>query len=166
MFRPMRRSTQALPDLETEKILQTAASGVLALSGDGGYPYAVPMSFAYSDGKIYFHSAAEGHKIDAVKRSEKASFCIISEDNILPEKYTTAYRSVIAFGRIRIADGGEVVNGLRLIGRKYAPDDSPENCDREISGSLSRVAVLVMDIEAVTGKEGKELMMLRGKKEN
>lgn len=166
MFRQMRRSAQQLPEFEAEEILQTAKSGVLALSGDDGYPYAVPMSFAYSRGKIYFHSAVEGHKIDAVKRCEKASFCIISEDNILPEKYTTAYRSVIAFGRVSIADSAEeVIKGLRLIGRKYAPDDSMENCDKEINGALSHTAVLVMDIDAVTGKEAKELMLMRGKKE-
>ena len=163
MFRPMRRSAQKLPDSETEAILKTATSGVLALSGDDGYPYAVPMSFVYSEGRIYFHSAVEGHKIDAVKRCDKASFCVISEDNIIPERYTTAFRSVIAFGRIRLADGAEVIDALRLLGRKYAPDDSLENCDKEINSSLSHVAVLVMDVENVTGKEAKELMMLRKK---
>lgn len=165
MFRPMRRSLQQLPDNETEAILRTAASGVLALSGDDGYPYAVPMSFVYSNGKIYFHSAVEGHKIDAVKCCSKASFCVISEDKVIPEKYTTEFRSVIAFGKMRFADGGEIIDGLRLLGRKYAPDDSMENCDKEINSSLSHVAVLVMEVEHVTGKEAKELYMLREKRE-
>ena len=77
-------------------------SGVLALAGDNGYPYALPISYVYSDGKIYFHSAKSGHKIDAVKRCEKASFCVIAEDNIIPEEYTTYYKSVIVFGKLKI----------------------------------------------------------------
>ena len=165
MFRPMRRSAQMLPDNETEAILTTATSGVLALSGDDGYPYAVPMSFAYSDGKIYFHSAVEGHKIDAVKRCEKASFCVISEDNVISEKFTTEFKSVIAFGKMRFAEGGEVIDGLRLLGRKYSPSESAESCDGEINSSLSRVAVLVMEIEHLSGKEAKELHMRRKKGE-
>ena len=164
-MRPMRRSAQILPPDETEAILLNATSGVLALSGDDGYPYAVPMSFAYSDGRIYFHSAVEGHKIDCIKRSEKASFCVIAEDGVIPEKYTTAYKSVIAFGRIRFADGAEKIDGLKLLGRKYAPDGSPEDLKNEISGALERVAVLVFDIDALSGKEAKELMMKRRKKE-
>ena len=165
MFRPMRRSAQQLPVDETEAILKSATSGVLALLGDGGYPYALPMSFAYSDGKIYFHSAVEGHKIDAVKRCEKASFCVISEDNVIPERYTTEFRSVIAFGKMRFAEGAEIIDGLRLIGKKYAPDDSMENCDKEINSSLSHVAVLVMEIEHISGKEARELMVSRKKRE-
>lgn len=165
MIRPMRRGAQELPKNETLEILNTATSGVLALSGDDGYPYAVPMSFVYSDGKIYFHSAVCGHKIDAIKRCAKASFCVIAEDGIIPEKYTTEYKSVIAFGKIRIADGEEVVEALKLLGRKYAPDDCHENLMNEISGAISRVAVLVLDIENVTGKEAKELMTKRKKEE-
>ena len=165
MIRPMRRGAQELPENETLDILNTATSGVLALSGDDGYPYAVPMSFVYSDGKMYFHSAVCGHKIDAIKRCEKASFCIIAEDGIIPEKYTTEYKSVIVFGKIRIADGAEAVDALKLLGRKYAPDGSHENLMSEINGSLSRVAVLIFDVETMTGKEAKELMVKRKKEE-
>ncbi len=57
MFRPMRRKRQQLPQEECERILQKMTNGVLAVSGDEGYPYAVPISYVYADGCIYMHSA-------------------------------------------------------------------------------------------------------------
>lgn len=53
----MRRVRQQLPPEEAEEILRTATAGVLAVAGDDGYPYAVPVSYVYAGGKIYFHSA-------------------------------------------------------------------------------------------------------------
>ena len=76
----------------------------LALAGDDDCPYAVPISYAYSDSKLYFHGAKSGHKIDAIKRCDKASFCVIDKDDVVPEEYTTYFRSVIAFGKIRIME--------------------------------------------------------------
>ena len=88
MFREMRRKNQQLPREECCCILEEATSGVLAVSGDDGYPYAVPLSFAYADGRLYFHVAKSGHKLDALRRNPKASFCIIERDEIVPAEYT------------------------------------------------------------------------------
>lgn len=96
---------QELSRQEIADILHKGTSGVLALLGDNDYPYAVPISYVYDDGKIYFHSAKSGHKIDAIQRTEKASFCVIDKDLVVPEEYTTYFRSVIAFGQIRIIEG-------------------------------------------------------------
>lgn len=84
MFREMRRKRQALSASEVAEILYRGTSGVLALLGDEEYPYAVPLSYVYDEGKLYFHSATSGHKIDAVGRSAKASFCVIDQDLIRP----------------------------------------------------------------------------------
>ena len=100
MFRDMRRKKQLLSKDESEEILRRGTSGVLALAGDEGFPYAVPLSYVYEREKIYFHSAVSGHKIDAVSKSKKASFCVIGQDHVLPEKFTTRYKSVIAFGTV------------------------------------------------------------------
>ena len=97
MFRNMRRSKQVLSQEDSIAVLEKATSGVLAVSGDDDYPYAVPVSFVYADGKIFFHCAKSGHKLDAIARNSKVSFCVIDEDKIVPEEYTTYFRSVIAF---------------------------------------------------------------------
>ena len=102
MFREMRRKKQQLPQEICADILYQGTSGVLALYGDGGYPYAVPISYVYDGEKVYFHCAKYGHKLDAIKREPKASFCVIDQDQIIPEEYTTYFRSVIVFGTMRI----------------------------------------------------------------
>ena len=79
MFRQMRRNRQQLSRERCEEILSRATSGVLAVLGDEGYPYAVPLSYVYSEGKFYFHCARQGHKLDAIRREPKASFCVIDE---------------------------------------------------------------------------------------
>ena len=85
MFRAMRRKRQQLSREEAEAILERGTSGVLAVAGDNGYPYAVPLSYVYQDGKLWFHCAKSGHKLDAVRREEKASFCVIDQDLVVPE---------------------------------------------------------------------------------
>ena len=105
IFREMRQKKQELSRQEIADILHKGTSGVLALLGDNDYPYAVPISYVYDDGKIYFHGAKNGHKIDAIQRTAKASFCVIDKDLVVPEEYTNYFRSVIAFGQIRIIEG-------------------------------------------------------------
>ena len=73
----MRRKRQQLAEEESIGILQKATSGTLALMGDNDYPYAVPISYVYHEGKLYFHSALTGHKVDAIRKCDKASFCVI-----------------------------------------------------------------------------------------
>ena len=86
-FRKMRRSRQQLTKSECDAILSKTTSGTLALLGDNGYPYAVPISYVYADGRLYFHSAKMGHKVDAIRRYDKASFCVIAADDIHPSPF-------------------------------------------------------------------------------
>ena len=86
------------------RVLSRGTSGVLALLGDGGWPYAVPMSYAFDGEKLYFHCAREGHKLDAIRREARASFCVVDRDEVVPEEYTTYFRSAIAFGRVRVIE--------------------------------------------------------------
>ena len=87
MFRPMRRSRQALGVDACRDVLARGASGVLAVLGDGGWPYAVPLSYAFDGEKLYFHCAREGHKLDAIRREARASFCVVDRDEVVPEEY-------------------------------------------------------------------------------
>ncbi|MBQ1493231.1 MAG: pyridoxamine 5'-phosphate oxidase family protein, partial [Blautia sp.] len=104
MFRKMRRIGQALPMEECEQILREASYGVLAVLGDDGYPYAVPVNHVYAEGKIVFHCAVTGHKLDAIRREEKVSFCVVGHEQVLPKERATSFLSVIAFGRAHIVE--------------------------------------------------------------
>ena len=162
MFREMRRKRQELSGEEAEKILREGTSGVLAVEGDGGYPYAVPLSYAWDSGKLLFHCARSGHKLDAVKRNPKASFCVIGQDRVIPDEYTTAYRSVIAFGRIRIlTEDREIRSAAERLGLRYAPHHTKERRDQEINKEWSRLCMLEMTVEHLTGKEGLSLLKER-----
>ena len=157
-FREMRRKRQQLTESESISILRNATSGTLALLGDGGYPYAVPISFVYHEGKLYFHSALNGHKVDAVNNCDKASFCVIDKDEVHGERYTTYFRSVIAFGRIHIIeDETEKMAAARLLGNRYNPNQD-EALQKEIDKGLHRMLVLCLEIEHLTGKEDIELI--------
>lgn len=157
MFRKMRKETQQLPRKEALRILKEGSSGVLALRGDEDYPYAVPMSYAFEDGKIYFHCAPEGHKIDAVSKHDKASFCVIARDEIIPLNFTTYYESAVAFGRIRfVEDKEEYLRGMHLITDKYSPNH-PTGPEKAIATSMGYMKILCLDIEHLTGKEAKDL---------
>ena len=157
MFREMRRKNQSLSSDQCVEILKRATSGVLAVSGDEGYPYAVPLSFAYEDGKIYFHCALTGHKLDAIARNDKVSFCVIDADQIVPAEFNTLFRSVIAFGRARQLDRqDEKRKALELLAVRY---DSPidERLEKEIESQLERVCLVEITIEHLTGKQSIEL---------
>ena len=117
--------------------------GVLALSGDDDYPYAVPISYVFDGAKLYFHCAKDGHKLDAIQRSSKASFCVIDQDQIVPEKYTTYFRSVIAFGQIRIIqDEKEKRAAIEKLAKKYSPDEDAAAAGRKSTGSGKRCVCL------------------------
>lgn len=157
-FRQMRRKRQQLSQEESIAILQNATAGTLALLGDDDYPYAVPISYFYNEGKIYFHSALNGHKVDAIRKYDKASFCVIEQDDVQPEKYTTFFRSVIVFGRIHIIeDEKEKLEIVRMLGNRYNPNQD-DALQKEIESGLSRLLAIRLDIEHLTGKEAIELV--------
>ena len=157
MFREMRRRGQQLTHEECIQVLNRGTSGVLAVLGDDGYPYAVPLSYAYEDGVLWFHGALTGHKIDAIEGCPKVSFCVIDKDDVVPEQLTTVYRSVIVFGKAYVLDDErKIAQGTRIIGRKYLPGMA-DRVEGEIAQSMPRLTVIRMDVEHMTGKEGAAL---------
>ena len=156
--RLMRRSRQQLSEEEAIALLDHATSGVLSLVDDSGCPYGVPISHVYSNRKLYFHSALSGHKLDAIRHYDRASFTVICQDEVHPEVFTTYFRSVICFGRVRIVeDPDEKLSALRLLGKRFNPDDEPALA-AEIKSGFNRVAVIEFSIEWLTGKEAIELV--------
>lgn len=157
MFKQMRRIKQQLSEKECIDILQRQNVGTLALAKNGDYPYAVPLNYVYYNGKIYFHCAITGHKIDIIKKQNKASFCIIDEDTVVPEKYTTFYRSVIVFGKAEIVeDDAEKMAALKELSYKYISKDDKAHL-KEINGAWNRTCVFSLSVDYVSGKEAIEL---------
>ena len=163
MERKMRRFKQMLPREEVILILSEATNGVLSLTDTDGCPYGVPLSFCYDGDKtVYFHSARHGRKMECITGNGRASFCVVAQDDIKPKEFTTYFKSVILSGKISVVDNPEeVTKGLRMLGEKYSPGiDSTD----VIAHSLENVAVIKLEIEAMSGKEAIELTRNRAKK--
>ena len=165
MILAMRRSKQKLPAEECAAILRDAPCGVLGTAGTDGQPYAVPLSFAYlpapaegaPQGRIYAHGAAVGHKLDALAANPRVCLTVVAQSEPVPEKLTDRFRSAMAFGSARIVESeDEQLLGLVALGEKYAPD-LPATVDEGIASTLHRTAVIAIDVEKITGKEGLEL---------
>lgn len=161
MIPKMRRSKQQLSREESEAILHKATSGVLALEDADGYPYAVPLSCLYLDGKLIFHGAKEGHKLNLMRKNAKASFCVIDRDEVVPEEYTTYFRSVIAFGTIRILETAEeMLPAIRELAEKYRPGHAEER-ERAVQREFDQMCMFELEIEHLTGKEAIELVQAK-----
>ena len=155
-IRKMRRFKQLLTSEASVDILEKGKYAVLAVSGDDDYPYTVPINYVYEGTCIYLHSAKHGHKIDAIIRNPKCSLCIVGKDDVVPEEFTSYFRSVIVFGKATIIESTEEkIRALTLLCDKYSPGINPDN---EIEKFRNSVAVIRVDIEEFTGKEAIELV--------
>ncbi len=151
MFRTMRRFKQQIPGEECVRVLQNGKRGVLSVLGDDGYPYGIPLDFLYEDGKIFFHGAPAGHKIDAVKACDKVCFTVFDNEEYREGDWAAWIRSVVVFGRIQIIEDREKrLDIVRKIGLKYYP--TVAEVDEEMAAAADRVAALELTIEHMTGK--------------
>lgn len=132
MFWKMRRKKQELTEKQCLDILRRAKTATLAWSGDDGYPYSVPMNFVYEDGKIYFHGAKEGHKIDAIKNNPKVSMSIIDQED------------------------GEIYHAIETLGLKYNEDEV--TVEKEIQREWKALCCIEITIEHISGKQAIELV--------
>jgi len=153
MFRKMRRFKQQLTDEECKTVLQEQKRGVLSLLGDEGYPYGIPLDHWYcaEDGRLYFHCAKEGHKLDAIRACNKASYCVYDEGWKKPGDWALNIRSVVIFGRMELvtdeAKNREICT--RLV-KKFTDDEA--YLEKELKNALARVQCLVLVPEHMTGK--------------
>ena len=153
MFRKMRRFNQQISDLECIEILKNTKRGVLSLIGDDGYPYGLPIDHWYceDDGKIYFHGAKEGHKIDSIKACGKASYCVYDEGFRKEGDWALNIKSVITFGRISLVEDEEKAREIcTALVRKFTDDE--DYLEKELKNALPRVQCLEFSPEHMTGK--------------
>ncbi len=155
MFRKMRRAKQELSITQCKEILKEEWRGILSLKGDDDYPYGVPMNFYYdeNDNAIYFHSAKEGHKVDAIKNHDKASFCVYKEAGRKENHWSLNFKSVIVFGRITIIDDRAVAKEkIKSLALKYFPKDATDELNRDMSTHFEHAHCIKLEIKHVTGK--------------
>lgn len=158
MNKPMRRINQQTDDKKAYEMLLKCSHGVLAVISEDGCPYAVPLSYAVIENSIFFHCAKSGHKLDAIKNNKNVSFCAVLSDNIIPEKFTTIYESVIAFGKAEIlTDTQRMTLALRALNQKYS-GDYPKQGEEEIKKGINGVCIVEIKITHLTGKKAKELL--------
>ena len=153
MFREMLRKKQQLAEVECIEILKNELRGVLSVIGDDDYPYGMPINHFYceEDGNIYFHSGRKGHKIDAMKSHDKASFCVYDQGFRREGEWALNIRSVIVFGRIEfIEDREKIYEIARHLSHKFTDDE--EYIEREIVRSGPGTLMFALVPEHMTGK--------------
>lgn len=154
-FRELRRFKQATTPQECEAVLSSARRGILAVHGENGYPYGLPVNYLYLDGKIYFHCAKEGHKLDAVRADDKVCFTVLSEPVKNPGEWWNCFTSVICFGRIsEVTDEQEKDRLLRQIGAKYFPEGY--NLEKDMAKNAPNALIMVITIDHMSGKHVRE----------
>jgi len=151
MFRELRRKEKKMSEEETLEVLKNGREGVLATLGKDGYPYAVPLNYACHNGNIYFHCAKTGHKIDNLAHHTKVSFCVVADAEIIPEEFSTRFKSVIAFGNAVEVFEDEKEAGLLALVQRYSSEYIAEG-KKYIASDMNKTKVFKIEIEHMTGK--------------
>ncbi len=157
MFREMRRKKKEIDINSAKELLKNCRRGVIAVNGDDGYPYAVPINYLYDseNNKIYFHGARVGHKVDSLKACDKICFTVYGNETVKDEKWAPYLQSAVVFGRCRLAENNaQSVQMLKRLAMKYYP--SEQAIDEEIERSGKAVQMFEIEIEHISGKEIQE----------
>lgn len=150
MDHEMRRKDRMLPEQEALKLLGQGEYGILSTVGPDGFPYGVPLSYAFDGEKITFHCAAGvGHKLENLRFCEKACFTVVGETQVLPDKFATRYESVIVFGTVRPA--ANKLAGIEKIRAKYSPDYKEQGL-KYAQAAAAKLDVYELQIEQITAK--------------
>lgn len=151
MFREMRKKDRKLENTEALEILKKCNYGVLSTVGENGYAYGVPISYVYVNDGIYFHSALEGSKLENIRLNHSVSFCVVGDTLLLPDKFSTNYESVIAFGKALEVSGIEKKEALFAFVDKYS-GQYREKGQEYIEKAIERTRVIKINIEHLSGK--------------
>ena len=155
MFRTMRRFKQQISEEECIRILQEEKRGILSMHGEDGYPYGIPMNHWYNpeDGKLYFHCAKTGHKLDAIRKNDQVSYCVYDQGFRKDGDWALNIRSVVVFCRARIVDDAEDDLRRRIavgLCRKFTDDEA--FLQKELVNAMPRAAFLELTPDHMTGK--------------
>ena len=157
MFREVMRVKQRLSREECVALLRSEPRGVLAVQGDDGYPYALPTNHWYDPdtGVLYFHSGMTGHKVDAIRRCDKVSYCVTDRGERREGEWCLTFRSVIVFGRVEIIDDHDrAIEMTRRLSLQFT--DDTDYIEREIRSAGARTLVFALHPAHMTGKTVRE----------
>lgn len=158
MFKPIRKKINEIDHSAAEALLQSNRRGILAMNGDNGYPYAIPINYFYDcdKKKIYFHGAKAGHKVESLKTSDKVCFTVYGNECIdKSEPWAPYVQSAVVFGRCRLLEPGpESIDRLKEFAMKYYP--SEQLVDKEIAHAGRAVQMFEIVIEHMSGKQVQE----------
>jgi len=151
-FRDIRRKDRTMDNEKARQLLETGEYGFLAMCGKNSYGYGIPLNYVLEGNNIYFHCAPDGFKLENIKKNNRVSFCVVGRTKVLPGQFSTAYESVLVFGRII---GGlpaeERRKALDLLVARYSPGFT-DISKTYISKSFHRTNILRLDIEHLSGK--------------
>lgn len=153
MFREIRRKDRALSDAETEALLASHNYGVLCVSGNGDYPYGVPVNYGYADGKIYIHGTSQSsHKLDCIRQDSRVCFTVVGEHELAAAEFSNNYSSAIVFGRARIlTEEADILPALTRMMSSLAPEMADQAADH-CRGTLRSLVMLEITPEHISGK--------------
>lgn len=157
MFREMLRKKQALAKDDCIFLLKNEKRGVLSVTGDIEYPYGFPINHYYNeeDGCLYFHCGKKGHKLDALKNSDKVSFCVYDKGYKNDNCWALNIKSVIVFGRVSVIDDYDTICEIcRKLSYKFTSDEDYIN--DEIKKFAKATLLLKLTPEHISGKKVKE----------
>lgn len=157
MFRSVRNKKNEISTDAAKELLRTGRRGVLAVNGDDGYPYAVPVNYLYDEAseKILFHGAKKGYKVDALKLCDKVCFTVISNETIKDEPWAPYLSSAVVFGKCHLIEDQEECKKLaKKISMKFYPNEAM--VDEVIAKSGAAVQIFEISIEHISGKQIQE----------
>ena len=158
MFRAIRKKKNEISIDAAKDLLRSSRRGVLAVNGDEGYPYAIPINYLYDEenNRIIFHGAKAGHKVDSLKKNDKICFTIYGNETIKEEKWAPYLQSVVIFGKCHLVENkDETISMLKKFALKYYPNEEMVNKEIEFSGR--GVQMFEIEIEHLSGKEVQEI---------
>lgn len=151
MFKSMRRSKREITVEECKDILLKGEYGVLSTTGENGYAYGIPLSYIYMNDSVYFHCAGKGQKLENLRYNNKVSFCVVGDTEIVPDKFSTKYESVILFGEAEEVFESEKIDALMGLVKKYSTGFEKSGGEYiERAGAVT--IVYKININHITGK--------------
>ena len=150
-MKSMRKIERQMTVEEAVEVLNKGEYGILTTVDNELQPHGTPLSYVNIDDKIYFHCALEGLKLDNISKNPKVCFTVVGKTKVLPDKFSTEYESVMAYGKAVIVKGEEKIFVLREVIKKYSPEFM-ESGEQYINRAAEKTCVVKIDVNHITGK--------------